>query len=162
MWKGTNATFVYSVLSSLLENWSRSLLSALFNVPDLGVKDDLDRLIDIASPYPWASLCVAATAAVVTGLILSPLDLVRTRYALCLSLPTLGFISTLPLCLVANTDHTASSSLLQLARHEGVSLRFANCRHSSVHHHSSCLQSFTRSYIQFSAFPRRWSCARGS
>lgn len=79
VWKGSNATFIYSVLQSLLENWSRSLLSALFNVPDLGVKNDMDRLVDIASPYPWASLFVAAAAAVVTGLILSPLDLVRTR-----------------------------------------------------------------------------------
>jgi fusion and transport protein UGO1 len=79
VWKGSNATFIYSVLQSLLENWSRSLLSALFNVPDLGVRHDMDRLVDIASPYPWASLCVAAAAAVTTGLILSPLDLVRTR-----------------------------------------------------------------------------------
>ncbi|KAH6850623.1 mitochondrial carrier domain-containing protein [Chaetomium sp. MPI-CAGE-AT-0009] len=79
VWKGSNATFIYSVLQSLLENWSRSLLSALFNVPDLGVRHDMDRLVDIASPYPWASLCVAAAAAVVTGLILSPLDLVRAR-----------------------------------------------------------------------------------
>ncbi|XXH00905.1 pre-60S ribosomal particles component [Hypoxylon texense] len=79
VWKGTNATFLYTVLQSLLENWSRSLLSALLNVPDLGLKDDVDRLVDIASPYPWASLCVAATAAVATGLILAPLDLIRTR-----------------------------------------------------------------------------------
>ncbi|KAI1103513.1 mitochondrial fusion and transport protein Ugo1 [Jackrogersella minutella] len=79
VWKGTNATFLYTVLQSLLENWSRSLLSALLNVPDLGLKDDVDRLVDIASPYPWASLCVAAAAAVTTGLILAPLDLVRTR-----------------------------------------------------------------------------------
>ncbi|KAI0965250.1 mitochondrial carrier domain-containing protein [Xylaria arbuscula] len=79
VWKGTNATFLYSILHSLLENWGRSLLSALLNVPDLGVKDDVDRLVDIASPYPWASLCVAAAAAVTTGLILAPLDLIRTR-----------------------------------------------------------------------------------
>ena len=79
VWKGTNASFLYTVLQSLLENWSRSLLSALFNVPDLGLKDDVDRLIDVASPYPWASLFVAAAAAVATGLILSPLDVVRTR-----------------------------------------------------------------------------------
>ncbi|KAK3685153.1 mitochondrial carrier domain-containing protein [Podospora appendiculata] len=79
VWKGANATFIYSVLQSLLENWSRSLLGALFNVPDLGVRNDMDRLIDLASPYPWASLLVAAAAAVVTGLVLSPLDLVRTR-----------------------------------------------------------------------------------
>lgn len=80
VWKGTNATFIYGVLQSLLENWSRSLLSALFNVPDIGVRNDMDRLIDIASPYPWASLFVAAAAAVVSGLVLAPLDLVRTRY----------------------------------------------------------------------------------
>ncbi|GAP93049.1 putative mitochondrial carrier domain protein [Rosellinia necatrix] len=79
VWKGTNATFLYSILQSLLENWGRSLLSALLNVPDLGVKDDVDRLVEIASPYPWASLCVAAAAAVTTGLILAPLDLIRTR-----------------------------------------------------------------------------------
>ncbi|KAH6658701.1 mitochondrial carrier domain-containing protein [Truncatella angustata] len=82
VWKGSNATFLYTVLQSLLENWSRSLLSALLNVPDLGVKDDVDRLVDIASPYPWASLCVAATAAVATGLVLAPLDVVRTRLLL--------------------------------------------------------------------------------
>ncbi|KAK8001593.1 mitochondrial carrier domain-containing protein [Apiospora marii] len=78
VWKGSNATFLYTVLQSLLENWSRSLLSALLNVPDLGVKDDVDRLIDIASPYPWASLCVAASAAVATGLILAPLICAHT------------------------------------------------------------------------------------
>lgn len=77
--KGTNAAFVYKVLYTLVEGWSRSLLSALFDVPDLALKNDLDRLVDIASPYPWASLCVAAAAAVVTSLALSPLDLVRTR-----------------------------------------------------------------------------------
>ncbi|KAM0283764.1 hypothetical protein ACHAQH_002354 [Verticillium albo-atrum] len=82
VWKGSNATFLYAVLSSLLENWSRSALSALFNVPDLGVRDDIERMIDIASPYPWASLGVAAAAAVATGLILAPLDLVRTRLLL--------------------------------------------------------------------------------
>ncbi|KAF4988269.1 hypothetical protein FDECE_15120 [Fusarium decemcellulare] len=79
VWKGSNAAFLYTVLQSLLENWSRSFLSAIFNVPDIGVKEDIDRLIDIASPYPWASLFVAAAAAVATGVVLSPLDLVRTR-----------------------------------------------------------------------------------
>lgn len=81
VWKGSNAAFLYTVLQSLLENWSRSFLSAILNVPDLGVKDDIDRLVDIASPYPWASLFVAGAAAVTTGVLLAPLDLVRTRYA---------------------------------------------------------------------------------
>ncbi|PTB69634.1 mitochondrial carrier [Trichoderma citrinoviride] len=82
VWKGANATFLYTVLQSLLENWSRSFLSAVFNVPDLGVRDNIDRLVDIASPYPWASLLVAAAAAVTTSLALAPLDLVRTRLIL--------------------------------------------------------------------------------
>ncbi|TFB04550.1 Mitochondrial fusion and transport protein ugo1 [Trichoderma ghanense] len=82
VWKGANATFLYTVLQSLLENWSRSFLSAVFNVPDLGVRDNIDRLVDIASPYPWASLFVAAAAAVTTSLVLAPLDLVRTRLIL--------------------------------------------------------------------------------
>lgn len=82
VWKGSNATFLYTVLQSLLENWSRSFLSAIFNVPDLGVKADIDRLIDIASPYPWASMFVAGAAAIATGVALSPLDLVRTRYSM--------------------------------------------------------------------------------
>jgi mitochondrial fusion and transport protein UGO1 len=80
VWKGSNATFIYTVLQSLLENWSRSLLSAVFNVPDVGLSEDIDRLVGIAAPYPWASLFVAAAAAVATGLVLAPLDLVRTRY----------------------------------------------------------------------------------
>ncbi|GJN75460.1 mitochondrial fusion and transport protein ugo1 [Purpureocillium lilacinum] len=82
VWKGSNATFLYTVLQSLLENWSRSFLSAIFNVPDLGVREDIDRLIDIASPYPWVSLFVAGAAAVATGVLLSPLDLVRTKLIL--------------------------------------------------------------------------------
>ncbi|KAL6875353.1 mitochondrial carrier domain-containing protein [Trichoderma longibrachiatum] len=82
VWKGANATFLYTVLHSLLENWSRSFLSAVLNVPDLGVRDNIDRLVDIAAPYPWASLFVAAAAAVTTSLVLAPLDLVRTRLIL--------------------------------------------------------------------------------
>jgi mitochondrial fusion and transport protein UGO1 len=81
VWKGSNATFLYTILQSLLENWGRSFLSAILNVPDLGVKEDIDRLVDIASPYPWASLFVAGAAAVASGVLLAPLDLVRTRYA---------------------------------------------------------------------------------
>ncbi|SPO00757.1 related to chromosome segregation protein Cse1p [Cephalotrichum gorgonifer] len=78
-WKATNASFLYSVLQSLLENWSRSALAALLSVPDIGVEEDmLDAFT--RSPHPWTTLGVAAAAAVVTGLILAPLDLVRTRF----------------------------------------------------------------------------------
>ncbi|KAF3771143.1 hypothetical protein M406DRAFT_97072 [Cryphonectria parasitica EP155] len=117
--KGTNATFVYKVLQSLLEAWSRSLLCALLDVPDLGLKTDMDRLVDIASPYPWASLCVAAAAAVITGLILSPLDLVRTRSIITSTSRgprrTLGILRSLPsyMCSSSLVLPTALHSFIQ-------------------------------------------------
>lgn len=77
-WKGTNATFFYTVLQSWVENWSRGALATMFSVPDIGVEEDmLDAFT--RSPHPWTTLGVAAAAAVVTGLLLAPLDLVRTR-----------------------------------------------------------------------------------
>ncbi|PHH60932.1 hypothetical protein CDD81_1043 [Ophiocordyceps australis] len=118
VWKGSNATFLYTVLQSLLENWSRSFLSAVLNVPDLGVKEDMDRLIDIASPYPWASVFVAGAAAVATGILLSPLDLVRTRLIMTPSASgqrrTLASLRTLPSYLCPSTIliPTALNSLI--------------------------------------------------
>ena len=80
VWKGTNATFVYSLLVKTVENWSRGLIAALVNVPDPGVLNGLGVSADVIdTSYPWASLGVAVAAAVVTGLVLSPLDLVRTQ-----------------------------------------------------------------------------------
>ena len=79
VWKGTNVTFVHALLSKTVENWSRGLIAALMNLPD----PSLGASADVIDPtYPWASLGLAVVAAVVTGLILSPLDLVRTKYIL--------------------------------------------------------------------------------
>lgn len=75
VWKGSNATFVYTVLQKTLESWIKGVLSALLNIPDsvsLGV-DSTD------SPNPWASLGVAVAAGAMTGLLLAPLDLVRIK-----------------------------------------------------------------------------------
>jgi fusion and transport protein UGO1 len=80
VWKGSNATFVYAFLLKAVESWSRGVFSALFNVPDAGVIGGLGAVTEVAdSPYPWASLAVAVAASVATGLILAPLDLVRTK-----------------------------------------------------------------------------------
>lgn len=80
MWKGSNATFVYAFLLKTVESWSRGVFSAMFNVPDAGVIGGLGAVTEVAdSPYPWASLAVAVAASVTTGLILAPLDLVRTK-----------------------------------------------------------------------------------
>jgi fusion and transport protein UGO1 len=78
MWKATNASFAYKVIASLMENWSRGVLAAIFNVPDLVAEEDMVEAF-ARTAHPWTALGVAAGAAVITGLILAPLDLVRTK-----------------------------------------------------------------------------------
>jgi fusion and transport protein UGO1 len=86
VWKASNTTFVYSILLQTLEKWSRGLLSGILNVPDPGLMTGLEMGADlVASPYPWASLGVAIAAAVAAGVILAPLDLIRTKYVYSLS-----------------------------------------------------------------------------
>lgn len=86
VWKGSNTTFVYSFLLKILESWSRGVLSALLNVPDPGTVAGLGAASDLVdTSYPWSSLGVAVAAAVAAGLILAPLDLVRTKSVLCFS-----------------------------------------------------------------------------
>jgi len=88
LWKATNATFVYNVLVKAVESWTRSLLCALANLPDpVGLSHGPSELVASAmggvdvsdSPSPLISLAVAVVASAVAGLLLSPLDLVRTR-----------------------------------------------------------------------------------
>lgn len=98
VWKGTNMTFVYNILLRTIEAWIRSLLAALMNLPEaatismgaggaslaasagggIGNASGLDVL---DSSNPLASLGVAVAAAGITGLLLSPLDILRTRFA---------------------------------------------------------------------------------
>jgi fusion and transport protein UGO1 len=80
VWKGSNITFLYVLASKGIESWARGLLSAVFNVPDPGVTTALGPSADVLDTnYPWASLGLAVAAAVLTGLTLAPLDLVRTK-----------------------------------------------------------------------------------
>ena len=88
LWKATNATFVYNVLAKALESWTRSLLCAVLNLPDPSalsagpseiVASVMGGLDVTDSPSPFVSLAVAVTAAGIAGVLLSPLDLVRTR-----------------------------------------------------------------------------------
>ncbi|TVY89732.1 Mitochondrial fusion and transport protein [Lachnellula willkommii] len=83
VWKATNATFVYSLLLQTIEQWSRGLFSAAFNVPEAAVTTGINLSAELLdTPYPWASLAVAVAAAVSAGLILAPLDLIRTKLIL--------------------------------------------------------------------------------
>lgn len=86
IWKATNSTFVYNILLKTIETWSRSMLSALLNMPDAslaGVGTSLaggsTNILD--SSNPMASIGIAVAAAGIAGLILAPIDMIRTRYA---------------------------------------------------------------------------------
>jgi fusion and transport protein UGO1 len=90
VWKASNATFMYSLLLQTIEQWSRGLFSAAFNVPEAAVTLGLNATTELVdSPYPWASLAVAVAAAVSAGLILAPLDLIRTKSVIPSSSPPL-------------------------------------------------------------------------
>ena len=86
VWKATNVTFVYNFLLKTSESWTRSLLSALLNVPDPGLMGlgatGIGGLDIIDSPSPVLSLAVAVSAAALAALALAPLDLIRTRLIL--------------------------------------------------------------------------------
>ncbi|KAI9675845.1 MAG: mitochondrial fusion and transport protein ugo1 [Trizodia sp. TS-e1964] len=85
IWKGANATFIHSVMLKTLESWIANLIAAILNVPDpslatiagIGGADGI-----LESSNPWISLGIAVAAAGSAGLILAPLDIVRTRLIL--------------------------------------------------------------------------------
>ncbi|CAI6308006.1 unnamed protein product [Periconia digitata] len=83
VWKGTNVTFVYNFLLKTTESWTRSLLSALLNIPDPGLigssASGIGGLDIIDSPSPFMSLGVAVAATAIAATLLAPLDLIRTR-----------------------------------------------------------------------------------
>ncbi|KAI9830067.1 MAG: mitochondrial fusion and transport protein ugo1 [Thelocarpon superellum] len=87
VWKGANSTFIYNVLLKSAESWIRSLLAALFNLPDASL---LSGSVDIADgPFPMASLGVAVAAAGLAGALLSPLDIVRTQLVGSMMVPSI-------------------------------------------------------------------------
>lgn len=76
------------MLVKAIESWTRSLLCALLNLPDPGalaggpseaVASAMGGLDIMDSPSPLASLGVAVAAAGIAGILLAPLDLIRTR-----------------------------------------------------------------------------------
>ena len=85
VWKGTNSTFVYNVLLRTIETWTRSLLSAMLDLPDatlLSLGSPVGSISILDSPNPVASVAVAVGAAGIAGLVLAPIDMVRTKYVI--------------------------------------------------------------------------------
>ena len=71
----------YGILLKSLESFSRSLLSALFNLPDPSIlAQSANAGLDVVdAAYPWTSLSIAVAASAIAALITSPIDIVRTR-----------------------------------------------------------------------------------
>ncbi|CCH43975.1 Calcium-binding mitochondrial carrier protein [Wickerhamomyces ciferrii] len=73
LWRATNATFIFNALSSTLEAWITGFISPFLQIPD-------PFFVDVAhSPEPTTTLALSITASILTGLLLAPLDLIKTK-----------------------------------------------------------------------------------
>ncbi|KAK0343378.1 hypothetical protein LTR12_002700 [Friedmanniomyces endolithicus] len=93
LWRATNCTFLYSALLRTTDAFLRSLLLAILGLPEisgpeqnglgtaLGVPGSMGFSgLDLSdSPNPLGSLIVVGVSSCITGLLLAPLDLIRTR-----------------------------------------------------------------------------------
>ncbi|RMD40543.1 hypothetical protein DV735_g4610, partial [Chaetothyriales sp. CBS 134920] len=102
MWRGTNASLIYSVLSRALEPFLQSFLAALAGVePDLVLPLPVSALAGpaagLSSPTPMPSIIISAAACALTSLVLAPIDAARTRLILTAEEPRslLGVLHTL-------------------------------------------------------------------
>ncbi|KAI4121733.1 MAG: hypothetical protein LQ338_006201 [Usnochroma carphineum] len=102
-WKGTNSTYVHSILLSTLTSFFRSFFAAIFAVADPSLTFQLNSpsgsaggLDILSSPAPMSSLAIAVSAASLAGIILAPLDIARTKLILTPSThPPRSVLSTL-------------------------------------------------------------------
>ncbi|KAL8731998.1 MAG: hypothetical protein Q9181_004115, partial [Wetmoreana brouardii] len=135
IWKGTNSTYIHSILLSTITSFARSFFAAIFAVPDPSLSFQINPpsgavggLDILSSPAPMASLAVAVSAASLAGIILSPLDIAKTKLMLTPSthpprsiLPTLNSLrswtlpwSIAPVTILHSTLPTLMSASLPL------------------------------------------------
>ena len=87
LWRGTNTTFIYSVLLRTLEPFLRGLLAAIFGIAeaDILVPPNTGAIPSssiLTSTAPMASVLIAAASTAISSLLLSPIDASRTRLIL--------------------------------------------------------------------------------
>lgn len=87
LWRATNTTFIYTLLSRTTETFLHGLLAAIFGIaePDILVPPSTGAIPSssiLTSTAPMASVFIATASAVLSALLLSPIDTSRTRLIL--------------------------------------------------------------------------------
>ncbi|RKF62022.1 Mitochondrial fusion and transport protein ugo1 [Erysiphe neolycopersici] len=77
IWKASNITFIYGILFETFEKWTQGFISAILNVPEPGLSSGLGLTTEM--PVSWLSFAVSVASTVTIGVILAPLDLIRTK-----------------------------------------------------------------------------------
>lgn len=165
LWKATNATFVYNVLAKAIEGFTRGLLCAILNLPDPTalaggpsefVASAMGAMNIADSPSPLASLAVSVAAVGITGVLLSPLDLVRTRSVGNMSFCVYGLICTVQ----ADCDADDIISARDITAHQTVAFFYSEYDFAS--NHASTLFPSDADHIYHSARPTAISAHRPS
>ena len=83
MWRGTNSTFIYTVLQQTLETFFKSFLAAMFGIAEqdvvFGSSSTVPDASVLSSVSPAATILIATAAASLSAFILAPVDAARTR-----------------------------------------------------------------------------------
>ncbi|KIW68350.1 hypothetical protein PV04_04303 [Phialophora macrospora] len=105
MWRATNSTFVYNILTRTLETFFKGFLAAVFGVAENDILSGSaggavpDSSI-LTSTTPAATILISTAAAALSALMLAPIDAARTRLILTPSSEgprtLLGTLQTLP------------------------------------------------------------------
>ncbi len=87
LWRATNTTFIYTILHRAFEAFFRSLLAAIFSIPegDIFVSSSAGAVPSTAiltSTAPLASVVIATASSTLSSILLSPIDTARTRLIL--------------------------------------------------------------------------------
>lgn len=73
LWRGLNSTFLVDALNLTIESWLSGFISSISGIPDpLFVEM-------VRSPSPFVSLGTTVVATILTSIIVSPIDVIRTR-----------------------------------------------------------------------------------
>lgn len=105
MWRATNSTFIYNVLSRTLETFFKSFFAAVLGVAETDIllptsNATIPDSSILVSTSPAATVLITAAAAAISAIILAPIDAARTRLILTPSneepRTLLGTLRTLP------------------------------------------------------------------